>query len=681
MSVRRLAALIVAGLLFAPASLADGPKDNLPDQVRPIPPVGVELSAAEREELDKGLGELNQAIGKLRERTAKAKDKDKDKQIAELLPDVEIFHRAVRQAVDYREFFDKKDIPKGKELLATGLQRAHDLLEGDAPWTRQTGLVARGFVSRLDGTVQPYGLVIPPDYSFDGGDRYRLDVWLHGRGETVCEVNFLDQRQKQVGNIQPPSTIVLHPFGRYSNAFKLAGEIDVFEALEAAQKHYRVDDRRIVMRGFSMGGAGVWHLAVHYPDRWVAATPGAGFSETPQFLHWFQNEKLAPAAHEQTLWKCYNCDEWVRNLMNCPTIAYSGEIDTQKQAADVMAAAARRQGMELTHIIGPQTKHKIHPDSLIEIERRLASIVQRGRDVAPREIDFTTFTLRYNRMAWLELEALGEHWRAAHVVAHVTDDSTIELRTENVLAVRLAFPSGYCPLAEGREAKVIVDGQPLSFPGPETDRSWTARLARVDSTWKVGAAPEGHKRPGLQGPIDDALLDPFVYVRPTGKPRSAAVDKWAHAEMDHAEREWRRQFRGAAPIVDDTKLDDATIAAKNLILWGDPGSNAVLAKLADKLPIPWNEKEIQVGDRKFDSEHHALMLVMPNPLNPEHYVVINSGPTFREYDYLSNARQVPKLPDWAVIDVRKAPDARWPGEVVAADFFDEAWQVKPDAKK
>ena len=45
------------------------------------------------------------------------------------------------------------------------------------------------------------------------------------------------------------------------------------------------------------------------------------------------------------------------------------------------------------------------------------------------------------------------------------------------------------------------------------------------------------------------------------------------------------------------------------------------------------------------------ILIFPNPLNPERYVVLNSGFTFREYDYLNNARQVPKLPDWAVVDV------------------------------
>ncbi|MCA9010006.1 MAG: hypothetical protein KDB01_09685, partial [Planctomycetaceae bacterium] len=75
--------------------------------------------------------------------------------------------------------------------------------------------------------------------------------------------------------------------------------------------------------------------------------------------------------------------------------------------------------------------------------------------------------------------------------------------------------------------------------------------------------------------------------------------------------------------------------------------------------------------------HHAPILIHPNPLNLSRYVVLNSSFTFRDYAYLNNARQVPMLPDWAVIDLNTPPDTVWPGKVVAADFFDERWQLKP----
>jgi hypothetical protein len=84
---------------------------------------------------------------------------------------------------------------------------------------------------------------------------------------------------------------------------------------------------------------------------------------------------------------------------------------------------------------------------------------------------------------------------------------------------------------------------------------------------------------------------------------------------------------------------------------------------------------IVVGDRRFPAASHVPLLIHPNPLNPSRYVVLNSGFTFREYDYLNNARQVAKLPDWAVVDVTTPPDSRYPGKVVAADFFNESWKV------
>ena len=82
------------------------------------------------------------------------------------------------------------------------------------------------------------------------------------------------------------------------------------------------------------------------------------------------------------------------------------------------------------------------------------------------------------------------------------------------------------------------------------------------------------------------------------------------------------------------------------------------------------------GQQKFAASSHAPVLIYPNPLNPKRYVVLNSGVTFREYDEMNNARQVPKLPDWAIVDLSVPPDARYPGKIVAAGFFDEQWKLQ-----
>ena len=147
------------------------------------------------------------------------------------------------------------------------------------------------------------------------------------------------------------------------------------------------------------------------------------------------------------------------------------------------------------------------------------------------------------------------------------------------------------------------------------------------------------------------------------------------AEQKHAITEWRHHFRGDAQVREDKDVSDADIAASNLVLWGDPGSNRILARIADRLPVKWTADAVIVGKQRYPAGTHAPILIYPNPLNPKKYIVINSGFTFREFDYLNNARQIPKLPDWAVVDTTTPPNDRYPGKIVQAGFFNEDWMM------
>jgi hypothetical protein len=435
-----------------------------------------------------------------------------------------------------------------------------------------------------------------------------------------------------------------------------------------------------------MGGAGCWQFAVHYPDRWVAAAPGAGFSETPEFLRVFQEEKTAPTWYEKTLWQMYDCPGWAANLFNLPVVAYSGAKDRQKQAADVMAVAIEKEtGLKLTHLIGPNTEHSYHPRAKEEIDRRIDGIAARGRPRVPAEVRFVTCTLRYNRAYWVRVDGLARHWKRARVTASIASrapnaGSELRVETENVTALTLSFGPGDCPLGLLVRPVVTLDGQRFLFnlPPAESDRSWSASFRKGAKGWQVvtGDEPGLRKRHGLQGPIDDAFLDRFLMVRPTGKAAHPKPAEWVKAEMAHAVEHWRKQFRGDAPVKDDSAVTADDIATSNLILWGDPSSNRVLARIAERLPIRWDARQVRAGKETYGAAEHVPLLIYPNPLNPKRYVVLNSGFTFREYDHLNNARQVAILPDWAVVDVRQAPSSRWPGKVVRAGFFDERWRLE-----
>jgi hypothetical protein len=620
--------------------------------IKSVPPPGIEVPAADRADLQAGLDRLRAATAKLHGNP--------------LLPDVLIFQEAVRAALDFDGFYKADEIAKARTLLREGEERAAQLAEGKAPWTTATGLVVRGYVSKIDHSVQAYGLVVPPSYSPTVPHRWRLDAWFHGRGETLSEVNFLADRQRSPGEFTPRDTIVLHLYGRYCNASRFAGEVDFFEAMDAVKRAYAIDENRILIRGFSMGGATAWDIGTHYAGQWAAVAPGAGFSETIQYLKLKLTGETAPPEWEQKLFHLYDATDYAANLANTATVEYHGEIDPQQQAGDMMQRAMAEEGLNLIRIVGPQTQHKYHPDSKIEINRIVDAVSERGRDPYPRRIRFTTWTLAYNRMKWIVVDGLAQHWSRARVDADITGDSAITIATSGVTAFTIEMGSGGCPLDPQHTAVIAVDGQKLTVPGPMSDRSFTAHFRKSGGQWAaVTADPPGlHKVHGLQGPIDDAFLSSFLFVSPTGTAASPAVATWTASEEQRAIREWRRQFRGDAPVKDDRDVTDADIAANNLILWGDPSSNRILARIADRLPLKW------------PASQQALILVYPNPLNPKKYVVLNSGFTFREPDYLSNARQTPKLPDYAVVDVSTLPDtrSRFPGKILKAGFFNEEWQ-------
>ena len=314
-----------------------------------VPPPGLAIAEKDRAALRAGADALAKEIESLRSSPQR-----------ELLPDVEIFHKAVDWALRYDEFYRSNDVGVARALLKTGLERAKQLREGKPAWLTATGLVVRGYVSKIDGSVQPFGLVVPATFASDPKTARRLEVWLHGRDDKLTELKFISDRMKSSGEFTPADTFVLHPYGRFCNAFKFAGETDVFEALEQVKKSYRIDERRLALRGFSMGGAGAWHLGAHHPGVWAVVAPGAGFAETAEYQKLGTNRAKFPA-WEQTLWQLYDATDYAANFANVPVVSYAGLDDPQRQSGDVMERAMKIEGLKLPRVWGIKPLLFCHP--------------------------------------------------------------------------------------------------------------------------------------------------------------------------------------------------------------------------------------------------------------------------------------------------------------------------------
>jgi len=596
-------------------------------------------------------------------------------------PDVEIFTKAVELAILHREFYTEKDFAKADWALEEANKRLDLLDRNDSPWRNATGTVVAGYHSSIDGSAQPFGLVIPKDHDFS--KPCPLYVWLHGRGDKNTDLHFLQERATKAGQITPPNAIVVHPFGRHCVGWKHAGEIDVLEVVEDVKKRYKIDSDRVVLIGFSMGGAGAWHIGAHYADHWVAVSPGAGFVDVAKY------QKLTPDRmgewYVQKLWGLYDVPDYVRNFFNTNVIAYSGELDKQREAAVIMEEAFQSEGRTLTHLIGPGVEHKYEPETLKELLKRLAAIAEKGRDLSPDVVHLQTRTLRYDRQDWVVIGGMEEHWRDARVDAQRSADK-IEAKTSNITVLLLTGLQQLTKLAFAIDDQQILlrDQDLMSKPNGDKGAFFIKQRGKWESLSPAGLQSrlaQVEKRPQLQGPIDDAFLGRrLLIVEPSGKSSNPRFHAWMEFELAHFRDRWRALMRGELPVKKDIDVTDVDLDnAGSVVLWGDPASNCLMSRMLEKSPVRFVDGRWSIGDTSYDGDKFVPALIYPRS-RLQDYVVINSGLTFREAHDRTNSQQNPKLPDWAIIDMSQPPDANAPGRIHDADFFDENWQLKRQPK-
>jgi poly(3-hydroxybutyrate) depolymerase len=643
----------------------------------PAEPAG--LSADDAKQIDRELKELGERLRQLREEKTLTPEKQ------DLFADTEVFRKAVLWAMKYETKLEPADVAGIKKALARCAERASALAAGKPAWTTRKGKVVRGYVSIVDGSVQPFGLIVPTNY--DPAKPIRLDVVLHGSSKPVglSELRFMsrfDEGDGSAKNAPEANFIELHPLGRVENCYRWSGETDVFEVIDAVCRQYKIDRDRIVLRGMSMGASGTWHLGLKHPDRFVAIGPYCGYVDTHEFsktpLTNFVKVGELPAHQEQTLHMLDSVD-YAANAGVVPAIACMGEKDVFFQAHVLMGQAMEREGLKMVNLISPGTGHVIDPKTHAEQMKQIKEFADKGLDHSPKHIRFVTWTLKYDRCHWLRVLGLGEHYARAELDASVSDDGTVEVKEPKNVTRFALLP----PVLQEAKPKLRVGGAEVALP--ERAKGATAFqpvIGKKDGKWtylgELDVVQLEGKRSGVQGPIDDAFTTPFLCVRGTGKAWNPAVQAWADANLKRFAYEWHRYFRGELPVKDDTAVTDEDIKRCNLILFGDPGSNSLIARVLPKLPVTWTEKELTFGKDKYSAKDHAMVMIQPNPLARGRYVVLNSGHTFHEKELaLLNYLLFPRHGDWAVLKVGAKspanPSDPLEEEVLRAGFFDERW--------
>ena len=213
------------------------------------------------------------------------------------------------------------------------------------------------------------------------------------------------------------------------------------------QRRFKIDPDRILLRGFSLGGAAAWHIALQYPDRWAAAEIGAGtypgrlmYAATP-----------FPPYQHGPLHIYENIIDWALNAYNLPLAAHDGDADNQvatvgagrgsaptpnrgqlESSLRVRAQLAKEgfpsegpdgnwtvKGTRDIFLISSNTQHGVNRDVKTRLDSFLKEYGDQGRKV-PDHIRFVTYTTRYNQCFWVSLDGLERHYERAEVDAERT---------------------------------------------------------------------------------------------------------------------------------------------------------------------------------------------------------------------------------------------------------------------
>ncbi|MFM7128409.1 MAG: hypothetical protein ACKO0V_03515 [bacterium] len=630
----------------------------------------VKISAADRNRFESVLKELDKEFNQLH-----TPEWARSGKVYTSWTDKEIGRKAIRWILQHDEFYTPKFVAMTDKAIELTKKRLKSLPE----FTAGAGTVL-GYLSVVDASVQPYAVYLPPDANKKKPDS--LLVVLHGRNQTLNEISFIDAHEGKPypkGELENGmQRVVLHVYGRTNNAYRWAGEIDVNEAILQTvnrlkdEMEININLNKIDLQGFSMGGAGAWHLGLHNPSWWRSVEAGAGFNET---VNYARLKNISPWV-EKTL-RIYDAYAWARNVTAVPTIGYGGEEDPQLASSENVLNqlkkerfALKKEGLLTTasdvpflRVVGAKMGHRVDPASRKIMDEFVSRQVK--TDQLPRKIDAVTYSLKYSQLGWIRIVKMSEQFQKAWVQAELSDDgktATIS-RLDNVEAFFL----------HARDVKKVKIGEQLLDKPPYLMN----QFVREGDKWRALGLEEltedmakPFKRPGVQGPIDDAFTSSFVVLGPE-KSQTGVEQR----RLDEFSANWSKFMRGDLPMgnVKDFQEEKAIGSPKlNLILFGTPANNPVIARILPKLgQIKWTDTEFTLGGKTYSTKDYLPVLIAPNPFNSRRYVVINSGHTFGRKDFEgTNALLYPRLGDWAV--VKKRPDGST--ETVTSGFFNENWK-------
>lgn len=344
-------------------------------------------------------------------------------------------------------------------------------------------------ITSADGRESDLWVVVPQGEF----ERYGVMVMLHGYGGGGNQVHsgFYRQFAAREGllvvspSAQPleekyrpedlPDRLLGNPVMHWWS-YRSDGFIDA--AIDWAKGVAAIDEERIFLSGYSMGGYATWNLGMRFSDRFAALVPIAGGTSLREGPINGPDERIRSL---------------LVNLMHLPAYVVHGDSDEL-----VPALYDTRSIKTLTELGYPHRYHEIaggkHMLPVREGTAAMKSIQRwlgdKKRESHPREIRHRVLDVNHGRCYWLRIDKLIDDEKPGEVRARIDKRNRIALVSENVQALTIFIDEELIDLK--KTVRISQKGKTL-FRGKVK-----ASSERILDSWKGRRDPDLVYRAAVQ---------------------------------------------------------------------------------------------------------------------------------------------------------------------------------------
>jgi len=471
------------------------------------------------------------------------------------------------------------DVPAQK--LLTEIERILERLQGGQDYfADQRRAFLAAYVSPDDGSGQPFMVDLPPLYN--PSQPAPLVVFLHDTDE---DFSTLFPRQEK-----GPTYIAVrtHGRGRMGGYVGLAAR-DVLQVIEYMTNFYAVDPDRVYLVGNGMGGYGVWHLSVLWPQLFAACVPLNG----------------------------YSADLTLANVRNLPLWIMHGEKDlvvpvefSRAAAAYLMARAYPTLYTEL-----PDVGYRLQ--SSAENLRVFDWLVNQRREPAPPDVVLQSVYRNDAQAYWLRSHGRIDPRQPATAQARFFSANDLILFLDNVALAEVALPARYVDAAS--LLSVVVNGRTHEVAAPLPTNIFIVHASNGYSVVRTAPLRDDAVRAYRSGSWQ-SLYDgePLLVVYGTGGDPRCVTNMLACARaLAHWSFIARPARYGTCAVKADVDVTDADVMRCNLILLGGVTENKVVANYGAQLITKLSAREVQINGVAEPLTSNGLWLCQYNPAAPQ----------------------------------------------------------------